>query len=439
MTTRRHSTFASIATALALLVAVSVTVSPASGVAGFGDVGETAFYANGVQWMADNNITTGTSPTCFSPSDPVTRGQAAAFMWRMEGEPSAPVHSFTDVTAGYQQVPVSWMAHNQITTGTTPTTYAPDAQLTRGQLAALLHRLAGSPTASGHPFGDIPTSWQQTPVAWMVANGITTGTSPVTFSPNANVTRGELATFFWRYKDSPPVTIDPTHPTTPACLQQVSGPTTTTTTATTTTTVPPSPVVYSGSGDDVISIPAGSQQSTAPWAANFTHDGAENFIVELSDSGGGLIDIPVNHIGNYAGLRPYGFDLFGPSEPVRFIEVRADGSWTITLNPLSSLPSLSSSPGASYGSAGDSVVRFSNGGSPSVVRFDCSDCDANIILWSYGDNPDLLENDIGDGSPFANTFLVPAGTDYIEVRTSASVFGGSSWNFVPGEWSLSVS
>jgi hypothetical protein len=208
--------------------------TPASGVAGFGDVGESAFYTNAVQWMVDNDITTGTSATCFSPGDPVTRGQAAAFMWRMEGEPSAPAHSFTDVTAGYQQTPVGWMAANNITTGTSPTTYAPDDQLTRGQLAALLHRLAESPSASGHPFNDITAGWQQTPVAWMVAEDITTGTSPSTFSPNDTVTRGQLATFFHRYKDSPAVTINPAHPISPACAQQVPGPSTTTTTTTTT-------------------------------------------------------------------------------------------------------------------------------------------------------------------------------------------------------------
>ena len=198
--------------------------TPASGVAGFGDVGESEFYTNAVQWMVDNGITTGTSATCFSPGDPVTRGQAAAFMWRMEGEPSAPAHSFTDVAAGYQQQPVSWMAAESITTGTSPTTFAPDDQLTRGQLAALLHRLAGNPTATGHPFNDISTSWQQTPVAWMVDNGITTGTSPTTFAPNDTVTRGQLATFFHRYKDSPAVVIDSSHPTSPACTDQVAGP-----------------------------------------------------------------------------------------------------------------------------------------------------------------------------------------------------------------------
>jgi hypothetical protein len=230
---KRRLAFAAIVLA-GLIGSLTVMSTPVSGVAGFGDVGDSAFYTNAVQWMVDNDITTGTSATCFSPGDPVTRGQAAAFMWRMEGEPSAPAHSFTDIVAGYQQQPVSWMAAESITTGTSPTTYAPDAQLTRGQLAALLHRLAGNPTASGHPFNDITTAWQQTPVAWMVDNDITTGTSPTTFAPNDTVTRGQLATFFHRYKAKPAVTVDPAHPTNPTCPDQVPGPTTTTTTTTTT-------------------------------------------------------------------------------------------------------------------------------------------------------------------------------------------------------------
>ena len=216
---------------LAVLLAVGgalLASSPAGGVAGFGDVPEQSFYTDAVQWMVDNDITTGTSASCFSPGDTVTRGQAAAFMWRMEGEPSAPAHSFTDVAAGYQQAPVSWMYANGITTGTSSSTYSPNDELTRGQLAALLHRLAGNPTASPHPFNDITASWQQAPVSWMAAASpvITTGTSATTFSPNDPVTRGQLAAFFWRYKGKPAVTIDPAHPTTPPCIQQVDGPTT---------------------------------------------------------------------------------------------------------------------------------------------------------------------------------------------------------------------
>ncbi len=113
---------------------------------GEGKVEPGVFYDEAVQWMVDNDITTGTAPTCFSPEDPVTRGQAAAFTWRMEGEPAPGVpHLFTDVVAGWQQDPVSWMLNNKATTGTSPTTFAPENTVTRGRLAAFFYRFKGSP------------------------------------------------------------------------------------------------------------------------------------------------------------------------------------------------------------------------------------------------------------------------------------------------------
>ena len=93
--------------------------------------------------MVDDEITTGTSPKCFSPDDPVTRGQAAAFLWRMEGSPEpGGAQSFSDVESEWQQDPVAWMSSHGITTGTTPFTFSPDSPVTRGQAAAFLHRYA---------------------------------------------------------------------------------------------------------------------------------------------------------------------------------------------------------------------------------------------------------------------------------------------------------
>lgn len=198
--------------AAALVVAVLATVStPAASTSGFGDVDANAFYTDAVQWMVDNAITTGVSATCFAPDEPVTRGEAAAFLWRMEGA-AAPVttHPFADVMTSWQHDPVSWLFENEITTGTSLTTYTPDGVLTRGQMAVLLHRLAGSPVPTASPtFGDVTAEWQITPVAWLAATGITTGTSPSTFSPDDAVTRGQVATLLYRYRGSPPIVVDP--------------------------------------------------------------------------------------------------------------------------------------------------------------------------------------------------------------------------------------
>lgn len=124
-----------LAVCLALSIALTPVVStgPAGGVAGFGDVDADRFFAEPVQWMVDNDITTGISASCFAPDDPITRGQAAAFMWRMEGSPApGPAHGFTDIDASWQDDPVSWLANNGITTGTSAATFSPDDRLNRG-------------------------------------------------------------------------------------------------------------------------------------------------------------------------------------------------------------------------------------------------------------------------------------------------------------------
>ena len=171
------------------------------------------FYTKPVQWMIDQDIAVDTSHGCFGPDVAVTRGEAAVYLWRLSGKPTAAPHPFSDVSNEAQQGAVSWLYHSRITTGTTPTTFAPNQPLSRAQFAALLHRLAGEPVAGEHPFVDVVRGWQNKPVAWLFANNITTGTNPTTFSPDQSVTRGQLATFLFRYRDSPTVTVAGHSPT----------------------------------------------------------------------------------------------------------------------------------------------------------------------------------------------------------------------------------
>ena len=194
------------------LAAGSLTAaSPAAGVAGYGDVADDEYFTKPVQWSVDNDIA-GIDGDCFLPDAPVSRGEAAVYIWNMEGQPSAPSHSFIDVTDESQNAAVSWMSHNQITTGTTPTTFEPDTTLTRAHLVTFLHRLIGEPEAPAHPFVDVHASWQQNSVSWASHTGITTGTSPTTFEPDNTLTRAHLVTFLWRYKGKPEVTVDPDTP-----------------------------------------------------------------------------------------------------------------------------------------------------------------------------------------------------------------------------------
>ena len=130
-------------------------------------------------------------------------------MYNMENRPDPGArHPFTDVTDAAQHDAVSWMVNNGITTGTSPTTFAPNDLSTRAHAAAFLHRLAGRPSAPPHSFDDVAASWQQAGVSWMAYRGITTGTSPTTFEPDRKVTRGELITLLHRYQNRPAVTVD---------------------------------------------------------------------------------------------------------------------------------------------------------------------------------------------------------------------------------------
>ncbi|MBK9559847.1 MAG: S-layer homology domain-containing protein [Candidatus Microthrix sp.] len=127
----------------------------------------------------------------------------AVFLWRNAGEPApAGQQNFTDVpTTSFANTAISWLVEAGITTGTTPTTFSPNNKVTRAQMAVFLHRNAGEPAPTGQQnFTDVPTtSFANTAISWLVEAGITTGTTPTTFSPQANVTRAEMAVFLWRY------------------------------------------------------------------------------------------------------------------------------------------------------------------------------------------------------------------------------------------------
>ena len=202
-----------------VLAAVVLPASSAGAVAGYGDVDDGRWFTDPVQWSVDGDVT-GVDGACFEPDRPASRGEMAVWLWNMAGQPAAAPHSFGDVTDPGQQQPVSWLLAEAITTGTTDTTFSPDDGLTRGQFAAFLWRLAGRPSAAApHSFGDVVASWQQGPVSWLVAEGITTGTTATTFSPDDGLTRGQLVTFLYRYKGRPTVTVNPHSP---ACEPTVS-------------------------------------------------------------------------------------------------------------------------------------------------------------------------------------------------------------------------
>lgn len=168
----------------------------------FIDVPESAYYYDAVYWAVGEGITNGTTATTFSPNNACTRAQMVTFLWRAVGEPEpeTTVNPFTDVSeSAYYYEAVLWAVEQGITNGTTATTFAPNATVTRGQTVTFLWRNAGSPATSNGSFTDVAAdAYYADAVAWAASEGITSGTTETTFSPNSNCTRAQIVTFLYR-------------------------------------------------------------------------------------------------------------------------------------------------------------------------------------------------------------------------------------------------
>jgi hypothetical protein len=169
----------------------------------FGDVATGTWYTMPVRWLYANGATTGTSSTTFSPHRTITRAELATIIWRLAGEPTAPDHPFSDVPAGsYYDRAVGWLYGTGATTGTTTTTFDPTRLASRAELATIIWRLAGEPYGGGHSFTDVAKGrYYYQAVGWLAATGATTGTTSTSFSPDRTATRAELATIIWRLAD----------------------------------------------------------------------------------------------------------------------------------------------------------------------------------------------------------------------------------------------
>ena len=177
--------------------------NPQTGV--FVDVATGSYYEDAVDWAVENGITQGTDDTHFSPDGICTRAQAVTFLWRAAGspEPETRAMPFTDVPVGsYYYDAVLWAVENGITKGTSDTTFSPNMTCTRAQIVAFLWRSEKSPAAgTANPFADVKsTAYYADAVLWAVKENITKGTTNTTFSPNADCTRAQIVTFLWRCK-----------------------------------------------------------------------------------------------------------------------------------------------------------------------------------------------------------------------------------------------
>ncbi|QPS71790.1 S-layer homology domain-containing protein [Lactococcus garvieae] len=169
----------------------------------FKDISQSLFK-NHINWIYSRGITTGYTPTTYNPNAYVTRGEMAVFLHRLAGAPSykAPFNVYTDVTQYKNQI--LWLTATTISSGTAPH-YNPNGNVTRGQMAAFLHRMAkvsgNAPTTGKYSsnFADVKNHMFANDIGWLSSKGITTGYTATSFKPNANVTRGEMAAFLSRF------------------------------------------------------------------------------------------------------------------------------------------------------------------------------------------------------------------------------------------------
>ena len=185
------------------VIFTKVNGNPQTGV--FVDVATGSYYEDAVDWAVENGITKGTDDTHFSPDGICTRAQAVTFLWRAAGspEPETRAMPFNDVPVGsYYYDAVLWAVENGITKGTSDTTFSPNMTCTRAQIVAFLWRSEKSPAAgTANPFADVKSNaYYADAVLWAVKENITKGTTSTTFSPNADCTRAQIVTFLWRCK-----------------------------------------------------------------------------------------------------------------------------------------------------------------------------------------------------------------------------------------------
>ena len=169
----------------------------------FTDVSTSAYYYDAVLWAVENGVTNGTSANTFSPDMDCTRAQMVTFLWRAAGapEPTTATNPFTDVSSSaYYYDAVLWAVEEGITSGTSATTFSPDVTCTRAQTVTFLYRANGSPAVSGsNPFSDVAAdAYYAAAVQWAVTQGVTTGVSATTFAPDTACTRGQIVTFLYR-------------------------------------------------------------------------------------------------------------------------------------------------------------------------------------------------------------------------------------------------
>ena len=194
-----------------LTVSTRIEVEFADGKLPFTDVHETDWFYNDVLFVYEEGLFAGTSDTTFSPNAAMTRAMLVTVLYRLEGEPAVSGRSgFSDVTFNsYYEDAVTWAADNGIVNGTSITTFSPNANVTREQMAAILYRYAqykkyntaASSSLNGFTDQASVSGYATASLEWAVAEKLVNG-SAGKLMPTGNATRAQVAAILHRFVEN---------------------------------------------------------------------------------------------------------------------------------------------------------------------------------------------------------------------------------------------
>lgn len=167
----------------------------------FADVSAEEYYYEAVKWASENGVTGGIGENLFGAKLPCTRAQIVTFLWRAAGSPEPKgMSGFVDVSAdAYYAKAVAWAVEEGIVSGTSATTFSPDAVCTRAQSVAFLYRAFGEKVNKAAGFSDVSAdAYYADAVAWAVENGVASGIGGGLFAPDQDCARGQIVAFLYR-------------------------------------------------------------------------------------------------------------------------------------------------------------------------------------------------------------------------------------------------
>ncbi len=188
------------------VMVLSMMPAAAFAATGFQDVKKGEYYAVPVEWAVEKKITSGTGDGMFSPNKTCTRAEILTFLWKAAGSPAPRTNHnfFADVNeTDYYYKAANWALENGVV-HIKGVNLEPNTPCTRGATVEYIWNYAKCPSAATVSFTDVNSSTDTgKAVSWAARYGVTGGTGNGTFSPNKTCTRGDIATFLYRYFVAP--------------------------------------------------------------------------------------------------------------------------------------------------------------------------------------------------------------------------------------------